>query len=127
MNRKRLFDDLVQLSHAYTIAVDDDYESIIVKNFNLPPGYNRGQIPVMLMIPSRYPESAPGIGKARVYVPEDLRYQGKKPEDFHDNGHLNGWAWWCYEWIEWNPCKDNLVTFFEMLRAHMTNPELGDN
>jgi len=123
MNWERLKTDLRRLSYAYAVAVDDDYKSIIVKDFNLPPGYNRGQIPVMLKIPSRYPEDAPGIGQARVYVPDDLRYRGKKPEDFHDTSGPDGWAWWCYEWINWNPCKDNLITFFEMLRAHMTNPK----
>jgi len=122
MNWSRLNHDLRQLSYAYTVAVDDDYKSIIVKNFNLPPGYNRRQIPVMLTIPSNYPESAPGIGDSKVYIPDDLRYRKRKPKDFHDHLGREGWAWWCYEWIEWNPCKDNLITFFELLRAHMTNP-----
>jgi ubiquitin-protein ligase len=63
MNWERFMYDLRQLSYAYTIVIDDDYKSIIVKNFNLPPGYNRGQIPVMLKIPSNYPESAPGVGR----------------------------------------------------------------
>lgn len=114
--------DLRTLSYGFTVAVNDDYSSLIVKNFNLPPGYNRGQIPVLLNLPTDYPESPPGVGNAKVYVPDDLRYNGRKPKDFHDGVGPDGWAWWCYEWIAWNPNRDNLVTFFELLRAHMTNP-----
>lgn len=122
MNRSRFISDLRQLSYIFQIVVDDGYDSMIVRNFNLPPGYNRGQIPIKLTIPSRYPECAPGVGNSKLYVPDDLRYMGRKPRDFHDN-YSDGWAWWCYESIEWNPCRDNLITFFEMLRADMTNPK----
>lgn len=122
MNWERLRYDLRQLSYAYTVAVDDDYSSLVVKNFNLPPGYNFSQIPIMLNLPTSYPESSPGIGSSQVYVPDNLRYKGRKPKDFHEYSGPAGWAWWCYEWINWKPGKDNLITFFEMLRAHMTNP-----
>lgn len=123
MNRNRFIDDLRQLSYIYRVAVDDDYDYMIIGNFNLPPGYNRGQIPIKLKIPLRYPESAPGVGDAKLYVPSDLRYKGRTPQDFHDWGK-DQWAWWCYERIDWDPCRDNLITFFEMLRAHMTNPKI---
>jgi hypothetical protein len=123
MNKGRLINDLRQLSYIYRVALDDDSKFIIVGDFNLPPGYNRGQIPVKLTIPSRYPESAPGIGSAKVYFPSYLRYRGRKPRDFHD-GSDDKWAWWCYERIDWNPCRDNFIRFFEMLRTHMTNPKV---
>ena len=123
MSLFRLKEDIKALSYSFSVVVDDDYSSIIVKNFNLPPGYNRGQIPVLLELPSDYPESPPGVGSAMVYVPDDLRFNGRKPNDFHDGNGADGWAWWCYEWIAWNPKRDNLITFFELLRAHMTNPD----
>ena len=122
MNWERLKYDLRQLSYAYMVVVDDNYKSLIVKNFNLPPGYNVPVIPVMLTLPPSYPESSPGIGSSQVYVPVALRFNGRKPKDFHTDSGPAGWAWWCYEWIDWKPNKDNLITFFEMLRAHMTNP-----
>lgn len=122
MNWERLKHDLRQLSYAYTIAIDDDYKSIVVRNFNLPPGYNFIQAPVMLILPKNYPENSPGIGSSKIYVPDDLRYEGREPEDFHSYSGPDGWAWWCYEWIDWKPHRDNLIIFFEMLRAHMTNP-----
>lgn len=124
MNMQRLKNDLRFLSYVYPIAVDDDYESILVKNFNMPPGYNHSGIEILLELPSNYPESPPGVGDARLYVPSNLKYHGRTPSDFHTNcGPTTDWAWWCYERIDWNPCKDNLITFFELLRAHMTNPK----
>ena len=122
MNWERLRKDIRDLSYAHTIAIDDDYTSLVVRNFNLPSGYNFSQIHVMLTLPTSYPENSPGIGSSKVYVPENLRFNGRKPNDFHESIGPVGWAWWCYEWIEWKPYKDNLITFFEMLRAHMTNP-----
>ncbi|MCK4913914.1 MAG: hypothetical protein KAI59_00115 [Planctomycetes bacterium] len=124
MNTARLKSDLRNLSYAYPVAIDDDYKSIIVKDFNLPPGYNYDSIPVLLKLPRDYPESPPGVGNAKVYVPSSLRFKGKKPCDFHEySGPTKNWAWWCYEEIAWNPFKDDLVTFFELMRAHMTNPK----
>lgn len=124
MNTNRLIKDIRDLSYVYAVAVDDKYKSIVIKDFNLPPGYNTDYIPVLLKIPRDYPESPPGVGDAKVYVPNGLRFDGYTPDDYHEECGLNGnWAWWCYEKISWNPFKDNLITFFELLRAHMTDPE----
>jgi len=123
MNSQKLRNDLRNLSYVYTVAFDEDKQAVVVRNFNLPPGYNCHIIPILLQIPDDYPESPPGVGSARVYVPADLRFEGRKPEDFHEHsGPTRDWAWWCYERIDWNPCKDDLITFFELLRAHLTNP-----
>ncbi len=124
MNIQILRDDLRSLSYVYPVALDDDYESIIVKDFNLPQGYNYDSISILLDLPLDYPESPPGVGEAEVYVPRGLLFKGRKPEDYHENsGPTEKWAWWCYESIDWNPCTDDFITFFEMLRAHMTNPK----
>ena len=123
MNIRILEDDVRDLSWAYRVELDDNYRYLVVTNFNLPPGYNLSTIPVRLELPPDYRESPPGVGSSRVYVPRGLRFLGRKPEDYHENsGPSDKWAWWCYSWIEWDPCRDNLVTFFELLRAHMTNP-----
>ena len=119
----RLRKDLRELSYVYPVALDDDCESILVSHFNLPPGYNARYISILLKLPRDYPESPPGVGDAKVYVPKGLKFNGRIPEDYHEgSGPTEDWAWWCYERIDWNPCKDKLITFFELLRAHMTNP-----
>ncbi|MFC1781208.1 E2/UBC family protein [Planctomycetota bacterium] len=123
-NIRILEEDVRNLSLAYQVALDDNYQHLFIKNFNTPPGYNFLTIPNLLELPRDYPESPPGVGDSHIYVPSNLRYHGRKPKDFHESsGPSKDWAWWCYESIKWDPCKDDLITFFELFRAHMTNPE----
>ena len=35
----------------------------------------------------------------------------------------DGWAWFCYERIDWDPNWDDLVTLLEMIRSDLANPE----
>ncbi len=128
----RLLDDLYDLSSAgFSLCIDDDYRFVIVDDVLLPRGYNHRTIPVLIELPERYPMTPPGVGADRVYVPKKLRYRHSKIEDVHR--HVGStystpgwgpWAWLCYERIEWNPWRDNLITFIEMLRANLTNPKL---
>ncbi|WP_186804651.1 E2/UBC family protein [Limihaloglobus sulfuriphilus] len=112
----------MRLSCVYNISLDDTERNLYVDNFNLPPGYNTGVIRVLLALPTNYPESPPGVGSSRVFVPSMLRYNNKVPKDFHRDVGPPGWSWWCYESIAWNSSSDDLITFFELLRAHMTKP-----
>lgn len=126
-NMRVLEDDVRALSLAYEVALDDECRHLFVANFNLPPGYNLATIPALLEIPQDYPQSPPGVGGSHVFLPRELRYQGRKLRDFHQDVGPGGdsneqWGWWCYERIDWDPCQDNLITFFELLRADMTNP-----
>lgn len=122
MNLRVLERHLCALSYVYRLCVDEEFRYFIVRGFALPPGYNKPEIDVWAEVPADYPESAPGVGGAHVYVPEGLRFQGRIPKDYHQGTGPSGWAWWCYEWINWNPSRDNLIVFFELVRAHMTNP-----
>ncbi len=111
------------LSFAFQVALDDDCRHLLLADFGYPPGYNFTVSPVLLEIPRDYPESPPGVGASHVYLPGGLRYKGRIPEDYHESvGPSEQWAWWCYEEICWDPCRDNLITFFELLRAHLTDP-----
>ena len=123
MNYNRLSFDIKKLSCVYSVTLNDNFERLVVSNFNLPPGYNHDYVSVLLMLPSDYPESPPGTGDSNVYLPKGLLFEGEKPADYHENhGPDDDWAWWCYQEIQWDLCKDDLITFFELLRAHMTNP-----
>jgi hypothetical protein len=123
MNMMILEDHIRALSYAYPTALDDYCRHILVKGYNLPPGYKFSSIPALLEIPADYPESPPGVGDSHLYVPRGLRYHGRKPKEYHeDRGPSEDWAWWCYQHIDWDPCRDNLITFFELLRVHMTKP-----
>ena len=123
MNRKITERHLKDLSCAYRLDVAKNFSFLILREFNLPPGYSLTETDIWLEIPSDYPESPPGVGGSRVYVPEGLKFRGRTPEDYHRGIGPNGWAWWCYEQIDWAPCHDDLISFFEIVRAHMTDPD----
>ena len=112
------------LSSTHPLSVSDDYRWVEVHNFVLPPGFNSSAIDVLVDIPEGYPADPPGVEPSRIFLPTHLRYRGRMIKHFHTGitpgwGH---WAWFCYRWIKWNPHKDNLVTFIDMVRAHLTDP-----
>jgi len=123
MNHEIVKRHLLDLSRVYPLQVDEQYRYFIVCGFRLPPGYNMSTTDVWVDIPKDYPESPPGVGRARVYVPKGLKFKGRTPSYYHKwklRGP-SGWAWLCYSRIKWNPSKDSLITFFEILRAHLTD------
>ena len=123
MNLRIRKKQLAALSNAYVLDVSSDWQTIIIRDWNPPPGYNRALIDLRLELSDDYPESPPGVYGSALYVPSDLRYRGRKPRDLHDWSGPASWAWWCYEDVDgWDPCKDDLITFLEMVRAHMTDP-----
>ena len=123
MNTRILERHLIALSNVYVVDISSDCQTIIIRDWNPPPGYQRARINLRLELPDDYPVSPPGAHGSALYVPVGLRYRGKKPKDLHEELGPAGWAWWCYENVNgWDPCRDDLITFFEMLRAHMTDP-----
>lgn len=130
-NQELLRRHLQILSHACPLLIDERGDFVIVGEVRLPDGYNWDAIPLLIEIPDDYPFSPPGIGDNRVYVPANLRFRGRELRDLHDRatpsietpGH-GPWAWWCYETIRWDPTRDTLITFVEMIRADMKDPAL---
>jgi len=123
MKEYRLIRDVENLSYVYQVSLSDDYRYLRIYDFNLPPGYNYLNVSVLLELPRKYPEHPPGVGSSSLFLPLGLKFRNKKLKDYHPyDGPNNEWAWWCYERIDWDPCKDNLITFFEILRTDMTKP-----
>jgi len=129
-NTGRLMEALQRLSFHFPLCVNDDHKFVVVGGVRLPPGYNRDHTPLLIELPADFPCSPPGIAGRRVFVPPDLRFRGRRLADIHpgttprfSTPGFGPWAWLCYEAINWNPLKDNLITFIEMVRADLTNPE----
>jgi hypothetical protein len=111
------------LSVGYLLSVSSDFRWIIVRDFRLPPGFNYFCTDVLVEIPQDYPCSPPGVA-AHVYLSPKLRFKGQELQDLHE-GTTPGWgdwAWFCYSKIDWDPNRDDLIKFMEMVRADLTNP-----
>lgn len=127
----RLKRDLRNLSRAgFSLWIDERKRFVIVEGIQLPYGYDRSEIPLMIELPSVYPNLAPGVGKDRIFIPGDIQYRGSWLEDVHNKvtpryktPKRYDWAWLCYQQIVWNPLRDDLITFVEMVRANLTNPK----
>lgn len=121
---------LRDLSRAFGhLWIGDNNGFVIVEGVKLPPGYNRCHTELLIALPEDYPCSPPGVGNHRVYVPHGLRYDGRRVRDIHEHSQpsfdtegFGPWAWWCYESITWDPFRDSLIKFVEMVRANMTDP-----
>lgn len=120
----KLQDHLSAAAIGYELAVSDDYQLLEIQDLMLPPGFNWGHTEVLIELPDDYPLSPPGIGKSHVYLLSGLRYRGRKLRDLHEHvtPGWGDWAWFCYQSIEWDPHRDDLVTFLEVVRADLTNP-----
>ena len=129
LSSNMLDDHLKRLSRAYPLWLDDDYRFVIVEEIKLPPGYNCRATQLLIQLPPDYPVSPPGVGDNRVYVASGLRFRGRTLRDVHDSippsfetPGSGPWAWFCYEWIHWDPLRDSLIRFVEMIKANLTNP-----
>ena len=123
-NMAILEDHLRMLSVGYPISVSDDYNWLRVNHFLLPPGHDRSRTDILVEVPHDYPLSPPGV-RAHMYLPRSLRFQGRKLKDLHPwiTPGWGDWAQMCFEWIRWNPHRDDLIGFMDMVRLDLTNPE----
>ncbi|OHB65849.1 MAG: hypothetical protein A2V70_16655 [Planctomycetes bacterium RBG_13_63_9] len=122
-------DPLVELSRYFCLWVDDWDRFVIVREVTLPPGFNRRSTDVLIELPEDYPMSPPGVAGSRIYVNAGLTFHRRIPAEYRECSSptygtpgFGPWAWICYEHIHWNPVRDNLVRFVEMLRADLTQP-----
>ncbi len=121
---------LEELDGLFNLWLDESCRFVIIRGVKLPPGFNRRYVDVLLELAPDYPMSPPGLGNSRVFLSAGLRYRRRRLSEYREQVHpslptpgFGPWAWLCYENIQWSPRNDNLVTFIEMLRGDLTNPE----
>lgn len=76
---------------------------------------------LLIAIPEAYPEHAP-----RIYISEDMRYQGSRPQCMAPARFASTADWAPLSLFndrkEWNPDTDSLVTRFNQLHRVLSNP-----
>jgi len=120
---QRLDEHLRALSTVYPLSILSDYKYVIVHNFKLPPGFNRSHIDILVEIPEDYPCSPPGVN-TNICVPLDLLFKGKELKSVYKRAvaELGELGWFCYQSIDWDPNRGNLIKLMEMVRSDLTNP-----
>jgi hypothetical protein len=124
-----LENDFHELERYYRAWLSENRKWLCLYSVFLPPGYGKESTEILISIPADYPASPLGVGNSRVYVPPSLRFYGRELRDIHPGKipsirttKTGSFAWWCYEWVEWDPMRDDLISFMEMVRADLTNP-----
>jgi len=90
-------------------------EWILFRRFQLPPGWNRTVIEILVEVPPAYPQTPPD----NFYVTEGLRTaSGGTPGNYSEGVEKYGkrWAQFSYHVQDWSPSSDlldghNLLTF----------------
>lgn len=125
VNHAILDEHLKALSHSYVLSVSDDAKWAVVHEFELPQGYNRVSTNVLIEVPRDYPLTPPGVA-CRIYIAPDLLFRGEMLRDLYamDVPPWGRWGWLCYRDIRWDPHRDNLLTFIEMLRTDLASPRI---
>lgn len=119
-----LINDLLMLKVGYVVIVHENYKWFIAKDFKLPPGYNYRLTDILVEIPEDYPCSPPGVGISHVYLNPKLRFRGRKLSDLHEytTPGWGEWAWYCFQSIQWDMIRDDLVNFMDIIRTELSNP-----
>ena len=142
VNMARLRNDLINLDEffgrRYQIHADSAGKHVTVYGLDLPYAYSPNTSNVLIMLPSDYPETPPGIRPSQgVYLTTGLSRHGTRlhcSNDYHENCscmdsstlsdmYRKGWAWWCFaKMSDWNPRRDGLVQIFMVLVETLQNP-----
>lgn len=111
-------------SHFGPVEFDPQEPStVLIEQFDLPPGYNRKHTRVLLDLGYQYPE----YPVRDFYIDPGLRRKKRRPGHYHEDGfdsktYCNeGFAWYCLHIQDWQPNPfsiadgDNLLTACQAL------------
>lgn len=130
MNKPRIATELHHLNDLFeSIDTDMDDGIVVIGAFPFPEGWTRRTAPVMVNLPEAYPRAVP-----RLYIPEDMRYDGEKPDAMRSCGP-DGWNEYLVpihgpgrlfgggpDPLEWDPTKHTTVTVMRVFAEAIEDP-----
>jgi ubiquitin-protein ligase len=114
----------------FDVEAPPDHEWVVIHGVELPdPGAWTDQYgnalyhtSILIDIPYDFPMSPPGVGTSHpnraIHLPLIL-HNGNVMSDFHECQH-DPWRWFCFEWMEWNPWHDDLLTVVALVEASIS-------
>lgn len=114
----RLATDLAAVAAVLPIEASRDGRWMLSRYFPLPRGFNSTTTRLLLPIPQLYPQAPP----CAVYLSPDVRLHDRPlPNLYPDRGPTREWAWLCMYPQSWDPCRDSLVRFLDLVRTELSN------
>ena len=129
--RQRLRQEIELLQKAYgTVESDPDISWIVVKNVQLPDGWNRDQTDILIKIPPGYPTTQPD----NFFVDSTLRLSNdQKPNRAPQEESIGSRDWLMFSFHldgsgEWQPEAEienghNLLTYLEGIKGRLAEPD----
>lgn len=99
-----------------------DKSGLIIRNYNLPPGYSPEAVDLMLLIPAEYPTSKLDMF---YFFPEVSRTDGLPIGTLSSETHFGvAWQRWSRHYA-WRPGEDNIATHITFVRNALRNELRG--
>ena len=120
-NPNRIMGEIELLSTRFGNIQYDPYDlsSVLIMQFNLPPGFNRNYSRLLIDLGPEYPWLPP----QDFYLDNGLRKRGKVPKHYYKNGFgskkfcQDGFAWYSFHIKKWNPDPYSMVHGDSLLTA----------
>lgn len=122
---ERIKEEITLLKVKYTsLQHGQDYNWVMIPDFNLPDGYNRKTTRLLFLITTSYPHASPD----NFYVDAGLKFSNGNPLTNYSEGAqipIEG-SWGCFSWHPevWQPTAeikkgDNLLTFMKSVNLRL--------
>lgn len=103
----------------YDVAVEGGMVCLIIYDYRLPAGYNRGVTDLLLRLPAGFPTAAPDMWWMD---PEVLYGNGRVPAATQHREQIRGRIW--QRWsrhlaISWRPGTDSLQTYLRLIQTDL--------
>ena len=101
----RITDEIALLEKQYNVIEKDASNQWVIISYDLLPGWNRNKVPILILIPTGYPNTKPN----NFYVPEGFRTAaGSTPGNYTDGQAILGkkYGQFSYHLEEWRPTDD---------------------
>ena len=107
---------------SWELVKEGDKSGLIIRNYNLPPGYSPEVVDLMLLIPAEYPIS--GLDMF-YFFPEVSRAEGFPIGALSSETHFGvAWQRWSRHY-DWRPGEDNIATHITTIRNVLRNELTG--
>ena len=112
---------LEQVQDAYGVEIERYPDGVVLVSsvFALPPGWNKSQTRIWVVVPVGYPVAKPDC----FWTEQDLRLQtGSMPNNTgntHLPHHNEPLLWFSWHATKWNPNKDTLLTYLRLVEARL--------
>lgn len=93
--------------------------TVLIENFNLPPGYNKTSSKLLIELSHKYPETP----VEAMYIEKGLEKNGRQPGHYFENKYgdvsirQSGYAWYSIHFNSWNANIRSMIRGDNLLTA----------